>query len=46
MAPVTFDSFHFNSNGLANQVAQAPLTSDNNFATTTTGNFSRGVWSR
>ena len=45
MAPVTFDSFHFNSSGLANQVAQSPLTSNNNFAATTTGNFSRGVWS-
>lgn len=45
MAPVTFDSFHFHSGGLANQVAQAPLTSHNNFAATTTGNFSRGVWS-
>ena len=45
MAPVTFDSFHFNSNGLANQVAQSPLTSNNNFAAAATGNFSKGVWS-
>jgi hypothetical protein len=45
MAPVTFDSFHYHSGGLANQVAQSPLTLHANFPTSTSGNFSRGIWS-
>lgn len=45
LAPVTFESFHTGSPGLANAVAQSPLTSNSLFPTTKTGNTPDGFFS-
>ena len=45
LAPITFESFHTGSPGLANAVAQSPLTSSSQFATTKTGNTPDGFFS-
>ena len=45
LAPVTFESFHTGPSGLANAVAQAPLTGNSQFPTTKTGNTPDGFFS-
>jgi hypothetical protein len=45
LSPITFESFHTGSPGLANAVAQSPLTSSSQFATTKTGNTPDGFFS-